>query len=139
MAESLWADTDASWVEFGWVEGFHESTPEQWFECGWAEIGWVEGDEVCVVPGPSEQWIECGWAEFSPQWISGDEVCSIGEVPSPPKVIGGGGAGFERARSRISLAPQGTRSYKDYGRKDPRKRRNREIIEFVVKFVTEYL
>ena len=89
MAESLWADTDAGWVEFGWVEGFHQSTPEQWLECGWTEYGWIEGDDVCVTAAP--QWIECGWAEFSPQWISGDEVCAMGTGEITVTYQGGSG------------------------------------------------
>ena len=112
MAESLWADTDASWIEFGWVEGYHATLDTQWVECGWAWVGWIEGDEVCLIPT---------------------------DEPSTPRPIGGGGTGFERSRSRISVAPQGSRSYKDYGRKDPRRQEEEEIIEFVVKFVTEYL
>ena len=134
MAETLWADTDASWIEFGWVEGFH-ATGGQWVECGWVWVGWVEGDDVCLAP--TSNWVECGWSEVG--WVDGDGVCLIPAANLPARPIGGGGTGFER-QSRISRPPQGTRSYKEKYRRDKRSlKQERDIIEFVVRFTTDYL
>lgn len=47
--EGLWSDS--SWVEFGWMEGFHILTDsERWADCGWYENGWMEGVECQEVP-----------------------------------------------------------------------------------------
>jgi hypothetical protein len=93
---------------------------------------WVETDTIL-----STQWAECGWAELG--WIEGDTVC-----PSPTPIVpprgnydSGGGTGFEHQRSRISLAPK---SYiEPYKRERRILRQEKSILEFVVRFTTDYL
>lgn len=115
MAEPRWTSDNPEFIEFGWVEGYHLT--EQWLECGWAELGWIEGDDHCPY---------------------------IPDAP-PPKVTvyGGGGTGFERgSKSRISLAEKYTKPYLEKPRDRRKKRLKKQensVIEFIVRFTTEYL
>jgi len=72
-----------------------------------------------------------------PQWLGPDEVTPV-EEEDQPKILGGGGSGFQQTH-RI----QGTRSYPDTGRVDQKKRKQRRqnmaVIEFICKFTTEHL
>ena len=52
-------------------------------------------------------------------------------------VVGGGGTGFEK---QARVVPQGPRTYKEKYRRDARTLREEKIvIEFVTRFVSEYL
>ena len=70
-------------------------------------------------------------------WLGSSEGQWFGYTPSQPVqqvnplLYGGGGTGFIN----------GTRSYKDYGRKrvNPHHSQNQAIIEFVITFTSKYL
>jgi hypothetical protein len=75
----------------------------------------------------------------SAYFLTGSQVQPVPEPPAKGDYHSGGGTGFER-QGRIRVIPQGSRTYKDKFARDPRTIRDeRDVIEFVIRFTTNYL